>query len=154
MSGAEVKKKLNHDQDQTLEIPEVITAAAAMFNTINPDHDMTLEAAETKHILTAEEWKQFNADGDRPLEPDERLAIARARFKAADTAGTGKLTAAELDMPAGQSLGPDVCEIVLTRRRRRAAAVRAFLALAAVGGHHTIQPHGPSPDRRSSLRVG
>jgi hypothetical protein len=104
MSGAEVLKEMNHDQDQTLEIPEVITAAAAMFNAINPDHDLTLEAAETKHILTAEEWKQFNADGDSTLELDEWLAIARARFKAADIGGTGKLTATELDTPAGQSL--------------------------------------------------
>jgi hypothetical protein len=104
MSGTEVLKKMNHDQDQTLEIPEVITAATATFNKINPDHDMTLEAAETKHILTAEEWKQFNVDGDSTLELDEWLAIARARFKAADTASTGKLTAAELDTPAGQSL--------------------------------------------------
>jgi hypothetical protein len=104
MSGAEVLKEMNHDQDQTLEIPEVITAAAAMFNAIYPDHDLTLEAAETKHILTAEEWKQFNADGDSTLELDEWLAIARARFKAADIGGTGKLTATELDTPAGQSL--------------------------------------------------
>jgi hypothetical protein len=104
MSGADVLKRLNHDRDQSLEIPEVITAATATFNKINPDHDMTLEAAETKHILTAEEWKQFNVDGDSTLELDEWLAIARARFKAADTAGNGKLTAAELDTPAGQSL--------------------------------------------------
>jgi hypothetical protein len=104
MSGAEVLKMLNHDQDQSLEIPEVITAATATFNKINPDRDMTLEAAETKHILRAEEWKQFNVDGDSTLELDEWLAIARARFKAADTAGSGKLTAAELDTPAGQSL--------------------------------------------------
>jgi hypothetical protein len=104
MSGAEVLKMLNHDQDQSLEISEVITAATATFNKINPDHDMTLEAAETKHILTAEEWKQFNLDGDSTLELDEWLAIARARFKAADTADTAKLTAAELDTPTGQSL--------------------------------------------------
>ena len=82
----------------------MIIAATVTFSKINPDHDLTLEAAETRHILTAEEWKQFNADGDSTLELDEWLVIARSRFKAADSAGTGKLTAAELDTPAGQSL--------------------------------------------------
>ena len=42
----------------------MIIAATVTFSKINPDHDLTLEAAETRHILTAEEWKQFNADGD------------------------------------------------------------------------------------------
>ena len=104
MSGSKILKKLNHDHDQTLEIPEVITAAAAMFNTLNQDHDLTLEAAETKNVLKPEEWKQFNTDGDSTLELDAWLTIARARFKAADRFGTGKLTAADLDTPAGQSL--------------------------------------------------
>ena len=35
MTGAEVMKMLNHDNDQTLEIPEVIDAATKLFSEID-----------------------------------------------------------------------------------------------------------------------
>jgi hypothetical protein len=103
-SGAEVLKKLNHDKDQTLEMPEVIDAASKLFYELNTDKDTTLERSETAGRLTDADWKAVNKDSDNTLEMDEWLAIARQRFNAADAKKDGKLTAQELDSPAGQAL--------------------------------------------------
>lgn len=103
-TGAEVLGQLNHDGDQTLEIPEVIDAATKLFSAINPDGDTTLERDETKGRLGEADWKRVNKDGDQTLEMDEWLSIARARFNAADADKNGKLTAKEFDSKAGQSL--------------------------------------------------
>jgi hypothetical protein len=104
IGGAEVLKQLNHDSDQTLEIPEVIDAATKLFYEINPDHDTTLERKETVGRLTEADWKAVNKDKDNTIEMDEWLAVARQRFNAADANKDGKLTAKELDSPAGQEL--------------------------------------------------
>jgi hypothetical protein len=104
MSGAEVLKQLNHDSDQTLEIPEVIDAATKLFYEMNPDRDTTLERKETAGRLTEADWKAVNKDKDNTIEMDEWLAVARQRFNAADANKDGKLTAKELDSPAGQEL--------------------------------------------------
>lgn len=104
MSGADILKEHNKDGDQTLEIPEVIHMATGVFSAINPDGDTTLEDDETKGRLSAADWKRANKDGDKTLEMDEWLSIARKRFAAADKNKDGKLTAAELDSKAGQSL--------------------------------------------------
>ena len=104
LSGAEALKALNRDADETLEIPEAIAAATALFNQLDPHHDMTLKQAQTTGRVSAQDWKRFNNDGDQTLELDEWLALTRERFNKADTHKHGKLTAAELDSPAGQSL--------------------------------------------------
>lgn len=103
-SGADVLKQLNHDNDQTLEIPEAIAASTTLFNELNKDGDTTLEHSETADRLTDADWKAVNKDNDHTLELDEWLAITRHRFIAADADKDGKLTAKELDSPAGQSL--------------------------------------------------
>lgn len=103
-SGAEVMKALNHDNDQTLEIPEVIDAATKLFSEINPDGDTTLERTETAGRLTESDWKAVNKDKDDTLEMDEWLSVARKRFVAADTNKDGKISVSELDSPAGQML--------------------------------------------------
>ena len=104
MSGADALKQLNHDADQTIELPEVFNRAVQRFNDLNKDNDLTLEKAEVQGLVTDAEWKQHNRDHDGALELDEWLKIVRARFTAADTDGDGRLTAKELESPAGQSL--------------------------------------------------
>ena len=104
VSGVEVMKALNHDNDQTLEIPEVIDAATKLFSEINPDGDTTLERAETAGRLTESDWKAVNKDKDETLEMDEWLSVARKRFMAADANKDGKISVSELDSPAGQML--------------------------------------------------
>lgn len=103
-SGAEVMKALNHDNDQTLEIPEVIDAATKLFSEINPDGDTTLERNETAGRLTESDWKAVNKDKDETLEMDEWLSVARKRFITADANKDGKISVSELDAPAGQML--------------------------------------------------
>lgn len=104
ISGADALKQLNHDTDQTLELPEMLDQSARLFNELDKDHDFTLEKAEVGARVTAEEWTRFNKDRDGHLELDEWLNILRSRFYAADSRKTGKLTAPDLDKPAGQSL--------------------------------------------------
>jgi hypothetical protein len=104
ISGADALKRLNHDSDQTLELPEVLDASAKQFQVLNKDNDLTLDKAETAGLVTDAEWKAYNEDHDGTLELDEWLNIVRARFHAADTKRDGKLTVHELDSPAGQAL--------------------------------------------------
>jgi hypothetical protein len=104
ISGADALKRLNHDTDQTLELPEALDASAKLFQELNKDNDLTLDKAETAGLVTDAEWKAYNKDHDGTLELDEWLKVVRARFRAADTKKDGKLTAQELDSPAGQAL--------------------------------------------------
>ena len=104
ISGADAVKRLNHDSDQTLELPEALDAAAKQFQELNKDNDLTLDKAETAGLVTDAEWKAHNKDHDGTLELDEWLNIVRARFLAADNKKDGKLTVQELDSPAGQAL--------------------------------------------------
>jgi len=104
ISGADALRRLNRDTDQTLELPEVLDASTKQFQQLNKDNDLTLDKAETAGLVTAAEWKTYNKDHDGTLELDEWLNIVRARFHAADAKKDGKLTAQELDSPAGQSL--------------------------------------------------
>jgi hypothetical protein len=104
ISGADALKRLNHDSDQTLELPEVLDASTKRFQELNKDNDLTLDKAETDGLVTGAEWRVYNKDHDGTLELDEWLNIVRARFRAADTKKDGKLTAQELDAPAGQAL--------------------------------------------------
>jgi hypothetical protein len=104
ISGADALKRLNHDSDQTLELPEVLDASTKRFQELNKDNDLTLDKAETAGLVSDAEWKAHNKDHDGTLELDEWLNIVRARFHAADTKKDGKLTVQELDSPAGQEL--------------------------------------------------
>lgn len=104
MSGAEVIKKYNKDNDQTLELAEVINLGVKLFEEINPDGDTTLESNETTGRITEKDWKQANKDGDKTLEMDEWLSILRKRFNKANPDKDGSLDAAELDTPAGQQV--------------------------------------------------
>ena len=104
ISGADALKRLNHDSDQTLELPEVLDASAKRFQELNKDNDLTLDKAETAGLVTNSEWKAYNKDHDGTLELDEWLNIVRARFHAADSKKDGKLTVQQLDSPAGQAL--------------------------------------------------
>ncbi|MFK8253887.1 EF-hand domain-containing protein [Ancylobacter terrae] len=104
LTGAEALSKLGKAPDGTLTVVEAIDLGTKLFAQINPDGDTTLEPDETEGRLTKKDWAKVNHDGDQTLEMDEWLNIVRARFKSADKKKDGKLTAAELDSKAGQSL--------------------------------------------------
>lgn len=104
MSGADIIKKYNKDNDQTLELAEVINLGVKLFQEINPDGDTTLESNETAGRITEKDWQRANKDGDKTLEMDEWLSILRKRFAKANPDKDGSLDAAELDTPAGQAV--------------------------------------------------
>lgn len=82
----------------------MIDAATKLFKQLDTDHDRTLDRKEMEGCLTEADWKAVNRDNDNTLELDEWLTIVRQCFNAADANKDGKLTAHELDSPAGQSL--------------------------------------------------
>ena len=104
MTGAEVLKAVNHDSDQTLELPEAIAAAAAVFDGLSKDKGQTVTRADIADRVGESDWSKVNRDRDQTLELDEWLTVARTRFGAADANHDGKLDAKELDSTAGQSL--------------------------------------------------
>ncbi len=103
-TGKQALELLNKDGDSTFEVVEVIDWGTKLFAAINPDGDSTLEPDETEGRLTEADWAAVNKDGDQ-YAGDGRVAEHRPRrFEAADADKDGKLTEAELDAPAGQSL--------------------------------------------------
>ncbi len=103
--GAEIVKKLDTDNDKTLDLAEIQKAAAARFVALDPDHDGTIDQKEAAvaHI-TAAELAKADPDKDATLDKNEYMALVQARFAAADADHDGTLSAAELDTPAGASL--------------------------------------------------
>lgn len=104
MTGAEVLKAVNHDSDQTLELPEAIAAAAGVFDGLSKDRSQTVTRADIADRVGENDWSKVNKDRDQTLELDEWLTVARDRFTAADANHDGKLDARELDSAAGQLL--------------------------------------------------
>ena len=104
MTGAEALHRLNHDGDQTLEPSEVMTAAAAVFKSLTKNGVETVDRTEVAGRVSESDWTAVNKDHDQTLELDEWLTMARSRFDAADTDHDEKLSAAELNAPAGQLL--------------------------------------------------
>ena len=104
ITGAEVLKLLNRDDDQTLELPEVIDAAVKLFAQIDLDDGLTLEPKETEGRLTDAERRAVDKDNDNAIEMGEWLDAVQQRFNEADANNDGKLTVQELDSPAGQLL--------------------------------------------------
>ena len=104
MTGADVLKAVNHDSDQTLEMPETIAAAAGVFDALSKDKGQTVTRADIANRIGEKDWATVNKDRDQTLELDEWLTVARDRFTAADANHDGKLDTRELDSPAGQSL--------------------------------------------------
>lgn len=104
MSGAEVLRAVNHDNDQTLELPETIAAAAGVFNGLSKDKGQTLTHTDTSDRPNESDYSKANKDRDQMLELDEWLVVTQTRFNAADANHDGKPEAGELASPAGQSL--------------------------------------------------
>jgi hypothetical protein len=104
ITGTEVLKQLNRDDDQTLELPEVMDAAKKLFAQIDLDDGLTLEHKETEGRLTDADWRAVDKDNDNAIAMDEWLDAVRQRFSEADANKDGKLTVQELDSPAGQLL--------------------------------------------------
>ena len=99
-----IMKAVDTDNDGTIDLKEVQTAAAAAFVKLDPDKDGTLDAKELKGRLKPATLKQADPDGDGTLDQKEFLALAESLFKSADPDNDGTLDAKELNSPAGKAL--------------------------------------------------
>jgi hypothetical protein len=95
---------LDPDGDATVDLAEVKAAGATMFKKLNTDDDSTLDAKELGDRVSADELKGANPDGDGTLDEAEYMALVEKLFKAANPDGDGTLDEAELKSPAGQKL--------------------------------------------------
>lgn len=111
VSGAAEKpcpaiQELDSDSDGTLDLDEVKKLASKAFAKLNTDKDNTLEINEVTGRLSAEEFDKANPDKDKDksLDEAEYLALAEARFAAANPDKDGTIDCAELDSEAGKAL--------------------------------------------------
>jgi len=104
MVDAALMKTLDPDGDGTVDLAEAKAAGAKMFKKLNTDDDRTLDMKELGDRVSEADFKAADPDGDGTLDEAEYLALVEKLFKAADPDGDGTLDEAELKSPAGQKL--------------------------------------------------
>jgi hypothetical protein len=100
----EALRKLDTDNDGTLDLAEAKKAASAVFTRLDRDHDGTLDRRELAGRLSAREFAAADPDHDGTLTMEEYLAVVEQRFSAADPDKDGTLDARELNTRAGRAL--------------------------------------------------
>ena len=109
-SGTDAIKMFDKDSDGSIDLVEAKAAAAALFDTLDANHDGTLTNEELggraevlRQLLPSPNpYKMFAVEG--VMTKDDYLSLTETRFKLADPDNDGKLEAKELDSAAGQSL--------------------------------------------------
>lgn len=81
--GSTDPKRFDLDNDGTLSLAEVKSAAAYEFNKLNPDGDGTLDRREVGKRLSDPEFEKANPDHDKTLDKAEYLALVERAFVAA-----------------------------------------------------------------------
>ena len=104
MPAADVVAKHDTDNDKTLDLNEVKTAAAAHFDRLEKDSDQTLDAKEAATAVGPGTFKAADTDHDGTLSKDEYLALVEKLFKKADVDHDGTLNADELKTKSGTRL--------------------------------------------------
>jgi Ca2+-binding EF-hand superfamily protein len=97
-------RRLDTDNDGTVDLAEAKKAATALFDKLDRDHEGTLDRAELTGRLSASDFGAADPDKDGTLSKDEYLSIVEKRFKAADGDNDGTLDEQELRSRAGRSL--------------------------------------------------
>jgi hypothetical protein len=96
---------LDTDKDGTLDWPEVKAAASAKFDLIDANHDGTLDEKDLAAAnVDKAALEKADHDHNGTLTKDEYLGLVQDAFKAADRDNDGKVSAAELQTKAGQTL--------------------------------------------------
>lgn len=95
---------LDTDHDGTLDLAEVKAAASDVFDRLEKDKDSTLDRKETGSRLSGKDFREADTDDDKTLSEDEYLAQVEKLFNAADTDKDGTLDAKELRSKAGRAL--------------------------------------------------
>jgi len=98
------KMQFDADNDGTLDLNEVKTAAEATFTKLDRDKDGTLDKKELGGRIPKGAMGDADPDNDRTVSKDEYLNYAEKLFKEADADGEGTLDAKELRSKAGRQL--------------------------------------------------
>jgi len=102
--SSDIVAKSDTDNDQTLSLAEVKTAAAARFDKLDKDADGTLDSKEVTNIIGPKTFKAADPDNDGTLTKDEYLALVETLFKKADIDHDGTLSVTELKSNAAKVL--------------------------------------------------
>ena len=79
----------------------------ALFDSLDVDHDGTLDRKELKDRISAEDWKIADPDNDKTISKDEYLAFVEVAFKRANPDNDATIDAKELEDPRGpRSVAP------------------------------------------------
>ena len=104
MAKSSLIRRLDTDNDGTVDLGEAKAAASALFDKLEHDKDGTLDKQELARRLSTKELAAADPDHDGTLTKDEYLALVEQRFGAADPDHDGTLDAKELNTPAGKAL--------------------------------------------------
>jgi Ca2+-binding EF-hand superfamily protein len=97
-------KKLDPDNDGTVDLAEAKSTASKLFDKLDRDHDGTLDKRELRGRVSAKDFAVADPDKDGTLDKNEFLALVEKRFKAADPDNDGTIDAKELKSAAGRAL--------------------------------------------------
>jgi hypothetical protein len=92
------------DKDGTVDLTEAQTAASALFDKLDTDHEGTLSPKELKGRISKKDWAVADPDNDKTMSKDEYSAYVAALFKEADADNEGTLDKKELRSAAGRKL--------------------------------------------------
>jgi Ca2+-binding EF-hand superfamily protein len=104
LAASKPKIKFDTDNDGTLDLQEVQTAAGSVFDKLDRDKDGTLDKKELAGRIAKSAMGDADPDKDGTVSKDEYLAYAEKLFKQADTDNEGTLDAKELRSKAGRQL--------------------------------------------------
>jgi hypothetical protein len=102
--AASALESLDPDHDGTVDLAEAKAAASALFDKLEKDHDGTLDHKEMHGRISDKEWAVADPDNDKTISKDEYLAYVEVLFKKADPDNDGTIDAKELSSPAGHAL--------------------------------------------------
>jgi Ca2+-binding EF-hand superfamily protein len=102
--AASALQTLDPDKYGTVDLNETKTAASALFDQLDTDHDVTVDRKELGDRISAEDWKTADPDNDKTISKDEYLAFVEVAFKRANPDNDATIDAKELKTPAGRAL--------------------------------------------------
>jgi Ca2+-binding EF-hand superfamily protein len=102
--AASALESLDPDHDGTIDLAEAKAAAGALFDKLEKDNDGTLDHKELHGRISAKDWAVADPDNDKTVSKDEYLAYVEVLFKKADPDNDGTIDAKELNSPAGRAL--------------------------------------------------
>ena len=102
--AASALQTLDPDKDGTVDLAEAKTAAGALFDSLDVDHDGALDRKELGDRISAADWKIADPDNDKTISKAEYLAFVEVAFKRANPDNDATIDAKELKTPAGRAL--------------------------------------------------